>query len=270
MPNNNSPIGIFDSGLGGLTVVRALKGILPNESIIYFGDTGRVPYGSRSPEVIRQYARQDIDFLLSKNVKMVIAACGTVSSVAADIGNSLDVPFLEVVSPAAKFAAEHTSNKNIGIIGTNATINSGSYEKIIQDINPDINVFTKGCPLFVSIVEEGLTTEDNVIALETAKHYLLPLAENGIDTLILGCTHFPILKPVISKVLGDNVNLIDIGVTTAEATAKYLKENNMLSDDEGQCKFYVSDRTAGFSAVASRFLGRSIDGEIERISLEQK
>ena len=130
-------------------------------------------------------------------------------------------------------------------------------------------VHKKGCPLFVPIVEEGLVSEDNVIALETAKHYLLPLAENGIDTLILGCTHFPILKPVISKVLGDKVELIDIGVTTAEATAKYLKENNMLANkDEGKCEFYVSDRTAGFSAVASRFLGRSIDGEIERISLE--
>lgn len=269
MPNNNSPIGIFDSGLGGLTVVRALQELLPNESIVYFGDTGRVPYGSRSPEVIRKYAREDMDFLLSKNVKMVIAACGTVSSVAADIGNSLDVPFLEVVSPAAKYAATNTKNKKVGVIGTNATIRSGSYEKLIQGINSDIKVFAKGCPLFVPIVEEGLTSEDNVIALETAKHYLLSFAENGIDTLILGCTHFPILKPIISKVLGDKVDLVDIGFTTAKATAEYLKEKNMLSNNnESKCEFYVSDRTAGFSAVASRFLGRSIDGEIERISLE--
>lgn len=269
MPNKNSPIGIFDSGLGGLTVVRALSVLLPNESIVYFGDTGRVPYGSRSPEVIRKYAREDIDFLLSKDVKVVIAACGTVSSVASDIGNSLDVPFLEVVSPAAKYAATHSKNKKIGVIGTNATIRSGSYEKLMQGIDPEIEVFAKGCPLFVPIVEEGLADEDNVIALETAKHYLLPLAENGIDTLILGCTHFPILKPVISKVLGCNVDLVDIGVTTAKATAKYLKGNDLLSDNiQGQYKFYVSDRTAGFSAVASRFLGRSIDGEIERISLE--
>ncbi len=269
MPNNNSPIGIFDSGLGGLTVVRALQELLPNESIVYFGDTGRVPYGSRSPEVIRKYAREDMDFLLSKNVKMVIAACGTVSSVAADIGNTLDVPFLEVVSPAAKYAAEHTKNKKIGVIGTNATIRSGSYEKVIQSISPDITIYKKGCPLFVPIVEEGLVSEDNIIALETAKHYLLPLAEEGIDSLILGCTHFPILKPVISKILGSGVDLIDIGMTTAKATAKYLKENDMLSTQkEGKCEFYVSDRTAGFSAVASLFLGRSIDGEIERISLE--
>ena len=257
MPNNNSPIGIFDSGLGGLTVVRALQELLPNESIVYFGDTGRVPYGSRSPEVIRKYAREDMDFLLSKNVKMVIAACGTVSSVAADIGNTLDVPFLEVVSPAAKYAAEHTKNKKIGVIGTNATIRSGSYEKVIQSISPDITIYKKGCPLFVPIVEEGLVSEDNI------------LAEEGIDSLILGCTHFPILKPVISKVLGSDVDLIDIGITTAKATAKYLEENDMLSTQkEGKCEFYVSDRTAGFSAVASRFLGRSIDGEIERISLE--
>ncbi len=269
MSDKNSPIGIFDSGLGGLTVVRALSALLPNESIIYFGDTGRVPYGSRSPEVIRKYAQEDIDFLLSKDVKVIIAACGTVSSVAADIGETLDVPFLEVVSPAAKFAANHTKNKNVGVIGTNATIRSGSYEKLMQDIDPEIKVFATSCPLFVPIVEEGLANDDNVIAIETAKHYLLPFAEKSIDTLILGCTHFPILKSVISKVLGDNVNLVDIGVTTAEATADYLKSNDLLSkNSKGKHKFYVSDRTAGFSAVASRFLGHSIDGEIERISLE--
>lgn len=269
MPNNNSPIGIFDSGLGGLTVVRSLSALLPNENIVYFGDTGRVPYGSRSPEVIRKYARQDIEFLLSKNVKMVIAACGTVSSVAADIGNSIDVPFLEVVSPAAQYAASTSKNGKIGVIGTNATIRSGSYEKLIHSINPEIEVYAKGCPLFVPIVEEGLTETNNNIALETVKHYLLPLAEKGIDTLILGCTHFPILKNVISSVLGDEVNLVDIGATTARSVAYFLSENNMLSDEKcSQYKFFVSDRTEGFSSVASRFLGRDIDDEIERISLE--
>lgn len=269
MPDKNSPIGIFDSGLGGLTVVRALVDLLPNEDIVYFGDTGRVPYGSRSPEVIRKYAKQDIDFLLSKQVKMVIAACGTVSSVASDIGNSVEVPFLEVVSPAAEFAAKQTKNGRVGIIGTNATIRSRSYERLLNKINPDISVFAKGCPLFVPVVEEGFATENDAIALETAKHYLSSFKEDGIDTLILGCTHFPILKPIIAKVLGNGVNLVDIGTTTALAAKEFLERNDMLSqNNEGKNCFYVSDRTEGFSNVASRFLGRSIDGEIERISLE--
>ena len=269
MIERNSPIGIFDSGLGGLTVVRSLIDLLPNESIVYFGDTGRVPYGTRSPDVIREYAAQDIDFLLSKNVKMVIAACGTVSSVASDIGEGLNVPFLEVVSPAARAAASITKNGKIGVIGTNATINSGSYTKKIHAINDSLEVYSQSCPLFVSIVEEGFTAADNPIALEAAKHYLAPLVEKGVDTLILGCTHFPILAKVISKVVGENVTLIDIGSTTAYAVAEFLKIHEGLSDTEScQHNYFVSDRTAGFSSVASSFLGRSIDDQIQKISLE--
>ena len=184
---DNRPIGIFDSGLGGLTAVKEILSILPQEDIVYFGDTGRVPYGTRSKETIMKYAKQDMAFLQSKNVKMIIAACGTVSSVAGHIGEALSLPFTGVLKPTALAACLATHKKRIGIIGTTATIKSGSYQKAILEINPDIQVFAQDCPLFVPLVENGFTSPDSDIVLSVIKHYLQPFMDADIDTLILGC-----------------------------------------------------------------------------------
>ena len=181
---DNRPIGIFDSGLGGLTAVKEILSILPQEDIVYFGDTGRVPYGTRSKETIMKYAKQDMAFLQSKNVKMIIAACGTVSSVAGHIGEALSLPFTGVLKPTALAACLATHKKRIGIIGTTATIKSGSYQKAILEINPDIQVFAQDCPLFVPLVENGFTSPDSDIVLSVIKHYLQPFMDADIDTLI--------------------------------------------------------------------------------------
>ncbi len=266
--SNNQPIGIFDSGLGGLSVVNALTTLLPGEDIVYFGDTGRVPYGTRSRQTIEQYTRQDIAFLQSKNVKLVIAACGTVSSVAPHVGESCGLPFVGVVKPTAKAAVDATKNKKIGVIGTAATIASGSYAKEIGLLDSAIRVFGQPCQLFVQMVEEGFIGEDDPIALAVSERYLQPLKEQGVDTLILGCTHFPLLAKVIRKVMGDNVTLIDSGHATAKYVADYLKAQQLLSSKEtGVQSYFVSDRTEAFADVAGRFLGREIPS-VSRVVLE--
>lgn len=266
---NKRPIGVFDSGLGGLTVVRELIKILPNENIIYFGDTGRVPYGTRSAETIRKYARQDMDFLMSGNVKMIIAACGTVSSVAADIGENMPVPYTGVLKPASLAAVNATKCGKIGVIGTTATVNSGSYKKTINGINTDIEVFSRDCPLFVPLVENGFTSKADPIVRLTVERYLTPFLNEGIDTLILGCTHYPILKEVISDFLGKSITLIDTGKETAHYAEKLLSDDNMLSEntENGKRSFFVSDRTEGFSSIASVFLGTDISGEVSHIDI---
>ncbi len=262
---SKKPIGVFDSGLGGLISV------LPNENIVYFGDTGRVPYGNRSRETILEYTRQDFAFLRSKDVKCVIAACGTVSSVASNFGDNFDIPFTGVLLPTASSAIKATNNKKIGVIGTTATINSNSYKKQIQSLRPDIEVFSTDCPLFVPLVENGLICEDDFVVLEIAKRYLDTLKSKDIDTLILGCTHYPILKKVISKVMGANVTLIDSGYETALYTAHLLKENNLLNKDNklGNCNFYVSDTTEGFSKLASIFLEKEISKSVNRVDINK-
>ena len=266
--NDNQPIGIFDSGLGGLSVVRALTELLPGEDLVYFGDTGRVPYGTRSRQTIEQYTRQDIAFLQSKNVKLVIAACGTVSSVASHVGESCGLPFVGVVKPTAAAAVSATKNKKIGVIGTAATIASGSYSKEISALDRSIQVFGQPCQLFVQMVEEGFIGEDDPIALAVCQRYLQSLLEQEVDTLILGCTHFPLLIPVIRKVMGDGVTLIDSGRATAGYVADYLKKQNLLSNHvEGQQSYFVSDRTEAFAEVAGRFLGREIP-PVSRVVLE--
>ena len=251
------PIGVFDSGLGGLTAVRQLTAGMPNETIVYFGDTGRVPYGSRSRDTIRRYARQDAAFLLSQNVKMVIAACGTVSSVAADLGETLPVPFLGVLDPTARAAAAATRSGKIGVIGTTATIRSGSYRRALAVLDPTLRVFDTDCPLFVPLVENGFLAEDDPIPRLTAERYLAPLIEAGVDTLILGCTHYPLLEPVIRRVMGENVALIDSGRETALACREFLLENDLAASQEqqGSRRFYVSDRTEGFAGIATLLLG---------------
>ena len=246
---DNRPIGIFDSGLGGLTAVKEILSILPQEDIVYFGDTGRVPYGTRSKETIMKYAKQDMAFLQSKNVKMIIAACGTVSSLAACLA---------------------THKKRIGIIGTTATIKSGSYQKAILEINPDIQVFAQDCPLFVPLVENGFTSPDSDIVLSVIKHYLQPFMDADIDTLILGCTHYPILYHAIEKVMGKGVFLVDSGKETAVHAADILEEQGLLTNRsrKGTCTFYVSDSTDGFTESANIFLQQNVEQTVEFIDIE--
>lgn len=262
-------IGVFDSGLGGLTAVRELLTVLPYENIIYFGDTSRVPYGNRSHETIKKYSMQDACFLLTKNVKLIIAACGTASSVAPEIGDSISVPFTGVVAPTAAAAVKATKNGKIGVIGTTATIKTGSYKRQIQKLRSDIEVFEKDCPLFVPLVENGFTSPNDQIVSLVIERYLAPLRKTGIDTLILGCTHYPIIAESISKAL-PGVKLIDSGRETALYAATLLKEQNALAEDNqpGKYEFYVSDTTEGFSSLAGIFLGRDISGSVSHVDIE--
>lgn len=267
---NEKPIGVFDSGLGGLTVVRELNKVLPNENIVYFGDTGRVPYGTRSTQTIRNYAQQDIRFLLNMDVKMVIAACGTVSSVASDIVEALQMPATGVVKPTAQAAVRRTKNGKIGVIGTSATIGSGAFENEIHALNPDIQVFGQPCPLFVQLVENGWTDENDEVTLLAAKRYLKPLVEEGVDTLVLGCTHFPILAPIIAKVMGSGVALVDTGKETAHFALAALIEKDLLNtcaQSQGKTEFFVSDSVQGFSEIAGLFLGRDIGGDVAHVDI---
>lgn len=255
---DNRPIGVFDSGLGGLTAVKELEAILPEENIVYFGDTGRVPYGTRGREVIRRYASDDCAFLEKNDVKLIIAACGTVSSVAGDIIHSRSVPCVDVVEPTAREAVAATKNNKIGIIGTSATVKSGSYAKVIEALLPEAEVFAQECPMLVPLVENGWIGEDDEIAALCVARYIAPLKEQGIDTLILGCTHFPLLVPHISAYLGDGVSLVSAGAAAAKAAAAYLEKNESLGCGGGT-QFFVSDKGQNFKAVAKNFLGRECD-----------
>jgi len=264
------PIGVFDSGLGGLSVVKELKDTLPGEDIIYFGDTGRVPYGTRSFETIEKYARQDEAFLLQKNVKLIIAACGTVSAVAPHTGRTLPIPFIEVVSPAAEAAVKATSSGRIGVIGTTATIKSGSYTKLMKLLMPQVEVIANDCPIFVPLVEAGWIDRDDIVTIETAKRYLKPMIDGNVDTLILGCTHYPVIKDIIADIMGEGVTLVNTGEQAAISAASYLKENDMLGNkiDDGKRHFFVSDRTDSFSHTASILLGSDITGSVERVDID--
>ncbi len=270
IPMNNAPIGVFDSGLGGLTAVREFLKILPNENIIYFGDTGRVPYGSRSNDTIKKYAFQDAKFLLKHNVKMVVAACGTVSSVATNLKNDLPVPYTGVVSPTCFSASKATKNKKVGVIGTSATIKSHSYKKLIEKFDNTIQVVEQDCPLFVPLVENGFINKDDQIVRLVIKRYLAPRMEAMVDTVILGCTHYPIIKEAISSVMGEEVALIDSGRETALYAKKVLTEKGLLNDSnkKGNCEFYVSDTPEGFENVAGVFLGKDIEHSVEQINIE--
>ena len=265
---DNRPIGVFDSGLGGLTAVKELKRILPNENIIYFGDTGRVPYGTRSNSTIIEYAYQDANFLLSHDVKIIIAACGTVSSVALGLQKDLPVPFVEVVTPTAEKAVSVTKNGKIGIIGTQATINSHSYLNKILALNKSISVYEMPCPLFVPLVESGWIERDDKVTIETAKRYLTPLVEKGIDTLVLGCTHYPIIRDIIEDVVGSGVTLINSGEQAARRAAEILEQKNLLAESiVGDAQYFVSDSPNSFSEIASVFLGESTETTAQQIDI---
>lgn len=270
--SDKRPIGIFDSGLGGLTVMKEIVKLMPNENIVYFGDTGRVPYGTRSRDIINKYAVQDEKFLLSRDVKLIVAACGTVSSVAFDAGRSLPVPFFEVISYAAKMAVNATKNGKIGVIGTSATIASGEHKRRILELNPDIEVFTNACTLFVPFVEEGWISESDPVVCEMVRRYLSPLKDSGVDTLILGCTHYPILSRVIAKVMGDKVTLINPGEALALAVKDYLNKNALANGQEtvGNYKFFVSDKTATFEKTAEMLLGEKVeDSKVKQVDIDK-
>jgi glutamate racemase len=263
------PIGVFDSGLGGLTVVRALERIMPSENIVYFGDTGRVPYGTRSSHTIEKYARQDAEFLMKHDVKLIIAACGTVSSVAPNTGIGLPVPYLGVVAPAVKAATEATRNKRIGILGTTATVRSGAYTKLIKDILPDAEIIATDCPLFVPLVESGWISPDDDILTLTVRRYIKDVKAAGVDTLILGCTHYPIIAPVIGREMGGDVALISAGEEAAKAAKAELEKLSLCNDSgcEGSLELYVSDRPEGFSKIAGTFLERNLNEAVEQVSI---
>jgi len=265
------PIGVFDSGLGGLTTVKKLAEFLPEEDIIYLGDTGRVPYGSRSKETIIKYARQDAAFLAGFDIKAMVIACNTVCSVAFDVLDEMyGIPVYEVISAPVKAAAKATKNGKVGVIGTSATIRSGAYETALKKTEPRLLVFSEPCPLFVPMAENGRTDDTDIAALTIADDYLSGLREYGIDTLILGCTHYPLLRGVISRIMGPDVTLIDSGAETAALVAEELCSREMLSHvgAEGTIKYFVTDSADGFAALASRFLESEVMGLVEEIALE--
>lgn len=253
------PIGVFDSGLGGLTTVRELRRIMPSENIVYFGDTGRVPYGTRSREIIRKYAGQDIRFLLSKDVKMVVVACNTATAALAGEPVSLSVPMVEAIAPAVRAAARATRNKRISVIGTSATVRSGAYERAFHALDPEFSVFTSACPLFVPLVENGFTGRDNPVTRLVAEQYLEPVRAHGADTLILGCTHYPILRELIADLMGPEVALIDSGAEAARAARMTLEREGMEnhSGQPGFCRCYVSDSAECFEHSALPILGEA-------------
>ncbi len=252
---DNRPIGVFDSGLGGLSALRVLRELLPNEDIVYFGDTARVPYGNRSASILRQFAISDIAVLKHYNVKYILVACGTVSSVL-DI-DSLDVGVAigGVIKPAVSAARTATKNNKVGVIATAATINSGSYH---NDLSGEIEVSAAACPLFVPLVEHGHIDRNDPLTVMAAHNYLESLKEDDVDTLILGCTHYPLISPVIADVMGTGVTLIDSGAQAAKHTAEYLKEHDMLADNGGETTYLISDLPQQFSQLARQFMGCDI------------
>jgi len=251
------PIGVFDSGVGGLTAVRELIRLLPNENVVYLGDTARVPYGTKSRETIEKYAKQDAEFLLSQNVKIIIAACGTVSAVAPHIGKTLPVPYITVLEPTVTEAARATKNGHIGVIATAATIKSGSYERLLSETNPKLKIFSQACPLFVPLVEEGLTDTDNPVTKNAVEMYLKNIKEQDVDTVILGCTHYPLLSEAISQYL-DGTVLINSGGAAAAQCVKLLIEKDMLNTEAKPVyKYFITDSIDGFSKFAKRFLPQS-------------
>jgi len=259
-------IGVFDSGVGGLTVVKELSRQLPSEDIVYFGDTARVPYGIKSRETVIRFSIENMLFLLKQEVKLICVACNTVSSLALPvIKKYFKVPIIGVITPGAMKAVYATRNKRIGVIGTRSTIKSGAYEREIKHLDPGIAVTAAACSLFVPFVEEGFM-EGRAVE-EIARHYLKPVKAAGVDTLILGCTHYPLLKPVIKKVMGSGVTLIDSAKEVALEVKEALSGDGQLnkSSRRGRQKFYVSDNPEWFSGLARRFLGRPVN-DVSRVN----
>ena len=255
----NKAIGIFDSGIGGLTVVKEIVAKLPQENIIYLGDTARVPYGIRSPETVTRYSFEITRFLLAQEIKMLVVACNTASAISLDaVKKEFPLPVIGVLEPGARAAVAATKTRKVGIIGTEATIGSGAYERAIKRLASDVNVHSLACPLFVSLAEEGWT--DNDVAQLVAEKYLAPLRGSGIDTLVLGCTHYPLLKMVIHKAVGSTIKLIDSATETAKEVANVLEKLRWRGsgNGEGLRKFYVTDAPSRFEKIGRSFLGDSL------------
>jgi len=253
-------IGIFDSGIGGLTVAREIMALLPGYDIIYFGDTARTPYGNKNPETIRAYALQDARFLIENGAEILVVACNTASSVATDlIRKDIPVPVFEVISPAVEEAVRNTRSGRIGVIGTRTTIESGIYEHRIQKLSPETRVWSRACPLLVPIVEEGWEKKPETRMI--IKKYLNPIKIRQVDTLILGCTHFPILKDIIQRKIGKRVNVIDSSAPVAAQISQYLSNETHVDarmKKEGMIQCYVSSVTNHFKVIARRMLNRNV------------
>ena len=254
----DAPIGIFDSGVGGLTVAREIMRQIPNEKIIYFGDTARVPYGSKSQETVTRYSRQIARFLQTFHVKTIVVACNTASAYALDaLEQEIDVPVIGVVKPGAKTAAEVTRNGKIGVIATEATIGSQIYTKYIKELNKDVTIYGKACPLFVPLVEEGLWQDP--VTDEIAKRYLTELIDIDIDTLILGCTHYPLIRSTLGRIMGEGVSLVNPAYETAIELKQMLEERGLLTEEApklgtNQYQFYVSDGAEKFKRFANSII----------------
>ena len=267
---DNRPIGIFDSGLGGLTALKEPRQLLPQEDLIYFGDTGRVPYGARSPQTLRRFAMENIRFLQSHDVKMIVTACGTISSIMTDeMIADLQIPFTGVVKAAALAACRATRSECIGVIGTSATIRSGSYLRIIREVLPHARVTACACPLFVPLVENGYIEENNPVTEFVARDYLSAFANQKPDTLVLGCTHYPLIAPLIGQIMGSGTVLIDPGRETARLVKEYLSAHGLQADEgEGQTRYFVSADTEDFDAIAARFLGHPLERPVEHVDVD--
>lgn len=264
----NKPIGVFDSGIGGLTVTAELFRFLPEERIIYFGDTGRYPYGVRSQPVIQRFSRQAVRFLLEKGAKLVVVACNTATALALEVlQTEFSVPIIGVVEPGSRAATTASKNRRVGVIGTLGTVRSGSYERTIKRLAPDIQVFSLPCPLFVPLAEEGFA--DHQATMLIAEDYLAPFQEFGVDTLVLGCTHYPLLKKAIGKVMGPGVRLVDSAEETAREVKAALTGLGLVRPDgHPEPEYYVSDTPEKFVEVGQRFLGDKI-GRAELVEIEK-
>ena len=267
---DNRPIGVFDSGIGGLTVAKEIFNLLPNESVIYFGDTARVPYGPKSPDTVLHYSREAAAFLMSKDIKMLVVACNTATAHAAEeLSRELPVPVIGVVEPGARTAARSTKSGRIGVIGTAGTIASGAYDLAVRRLVADARVYAQPCPLFVPLIEEGW--QEHEATKLVARDYLKPLHEQDVDVLILGCTHYPLLRDVISETLGPSVSLVDSAHETAQEVKAVLAEKGILRTDSSPPlhAFYASDSPMRFREVGRRFLGEKVLS-VEKVVVEGK
>lgn len=269
---STAPIGVFDSGVGGLTVAREIMRNLPNEHIVYFGDTARVPYGSKSKDTIIRYSRQIIRFLQTQNVKAIVIACNTASALALDtVEKEFDIPIIGVIKSGARTAAATTVNKKVGVIGTESTINSQMYNQFLRELDPEITVFGKACPLFCPLVEEGWLKDP--VTEEVARRYLQEILGEGIDSLILGCTHYPLLRSLIRGIVGESVNLVNPAYETAKELEQLLKERGIANPGEKApvkepYRFYVSDLADKFKNFANSILPYDIETTI-KINIEE-
>ena len=276
MTKNQAPIGVFDSGLGGLTVAREIIRQMPDERIVYFGDTARVPYGSKSKETILHYTEQILNFLKTQEVKAIVAACNTVSAYAlAEVKSLVDIPMIGVLEPGARVAVQATETGRVGVIGTEGTIRSGQYEKFIHEMDSSVQVFGKACPLLCPLVEEGWWHDD--ITRAVLERYLFPLKDEGVDTLIMGCTHYPLLRSTIRSILGESVNLVNPAFETAVELRRLLERADLAmlpsekeeeEEDFGKYRFYVSDDPERFRVFATSVL-RFMIPNAEKINIEE-